>query len=98
MEPVNTCMKGIEAPPSGAGRDGSGDRSGPDRAHFEVLARRTGARVITSDLYPQRLTISERFGFDLTIDASRADVVRTVREMTEGRGADAVILAVGGTA
>jgi L-iditol 2-dehydrogenase len=32
----------------------------------------------------------------LTIDASRADVAQKVRELTDGRGADAVILAVGG--
>jgi len=31
-----------------------------------------------------------------SIDASRADTVKAVRELTEGRGADAVILAVGG--
>jgi L-iditol 2-dehydrogenase len=31
-----------------------------------------------------------------TIDASRTDVVKAVRERTEGRGADAAILAVGG--
>jgi L-iditol 2-dehydrogenase len=30
------------------------------------------------------------------VDASRANVVGRVRELTEGRGADAVILAVGG--
>ncbi|HEV7432880.1 MAG TPA: zinc-binding dehydrogenase, partial [Steroidobacteraceae bacterium] len=53
-------------------------------------------RVITSDLYSQRLTISESFGLGLTIDASRADVTQRMRELTEGRGADAVILAVGG--
>ena len=38
------------------------------------------------------------FGLDLTIDASQANVVERVRELTEGRGADAVILAVGGNA
>jgi L-iditol 2-dehydrogenase len=52
--------------------------------------------VITSDLHPARLTIANGFGLNLTIDASQADAVQTVRGMTEGRGADAVILAVGG--
>jgi L-iditol 2-dehydrogenase len=37
------------------------------------------------------------FGLNLTIDASKSDAVQAVRGMTEGRGADAVILAVGGT-
>jgi L-iditol 2-dehydrogenase len=61
------------------------------------LAQRTGANVITSDLFPQRLTIGERYGLHQSIDASRTEVVRAIRERTEGRGADAVILAVGGS-
>ena len=52
--------------------------------------------VVTSDLYPQRLTISTSYGLGNSIDASRTDVVKAVRELTEGRGADAAILAVGG--
>lgn len=52
--------------------------------------------MVTSDLYPERLTISRTYGLTNVIDASRADTVKTVREQTEGRGADAAILAVGG--
>ena len=44
----------------------------------------------------QRLTISKEFGLENSIDASREDVIQPVRGMTEGRGADAAILAVGG--
>ena len=47
-------------------------------------------------MYPERLTISKSFGLENGIDASRADTVKTVREQTEGRGADAAIIAVGG--
>jgi L-iditol 2-dehydrogenase len=71
---------------------------GPIGLILATLAKRAGARVITSDLYPARLTIAGSFGLNLTIDASRADAVQAVREMTEGRGADAVVLAVGGNA
>jgi L-iditol 2-dehydrogenase len=49
-------------------------------------------------LHPARLTIAHSFGLNRTIDASKADTVQIVRGMTDGRGADAVILAVGGTA
>jgi L-iditol 2-dehydrogenase len=59
------------------------------------LARRAGASVITSDLYPERLKIAKSLGFQDTVDASKQDVASAVRERTEGRGADAVILAVG---
>jgi len=40
--------------------------------------------------------MASSFGLNLRVDASKADAGKTVREMTEGRGADAVILAVGG--
>jgi L-iditol 2-dehydrogenase len=69
---------------------------GPIGLILAVLAKRAGARVITSDLYSSRLTMASSFGLNLTIDAAKVDAVKAVREMTEGRGADAVILAVGG--
>jgi len=64
---------------------------------LSFLAQRAGAHVITSDLHAQRLTIGSTFGLGNGIDASRADMIQTVRERTEGRGADAAILAVGGS-
>ena len=97
VEPVNTCMKGVKALQLEPEETVLVIGQGPIGLILSVLSRRTGARVITSDLYPQRLTISESFGLGLTIDASHTDVVQKVRELTEGRGADAVILAVGGT-
>jgi L-iditol 2-dehydrogenase len=96
VEPVNTCMKGVEALHLHRGETVLAIGQGPIGIILSVLARRAGATLITSDLYPERLRIGSSFGLDLTIDASRANVVERVRELTEGRGADAVILAVGG--
>jgi L-iditol 2-dehydrogenase len=96
VEPVNTCMKGIEALQLLPGERVLVIGQGPIGIILGTLAKRSGARVITSDLYPERLTISKSFGLENTIDASRADTVKTVREQTEDRGADAAIVAVGG--
>jgi L-iditol 2-dehydrogenase len=96
VEPVNTCMKGIETLQLMPGESVLVIGQGPIGIILSTLAKRSGARVITSDLYPERLTISKSFGLENGIDASRADTVKTVREQTEGRGADAAILAVGG--
>jgi L-iditol 2-dehydrogenase len=96
VEPVNTCMKGIEALRLVPGETVLAIGQGPIGIILSVLARRAGATVITSDLYPERLRIAISLGFGSTIDASQANVVGRVRELTEGRGADAVILAVGG--
>jgi len=96
VEPVNTCMKGVDSLRLEPDETVLVIGQGPIGLILSILAKRTGARVITSDLYSQRLTISKSFGLGLTIDASCTDVIERVREMTEGRGADAVILAVGG--
>jgi L-iditol 2-dehydrogenase len=96
VEPVNTCIKGIETLRLEAGETVLVMGQGPIGLILATLAKRVGARVITSDLHPARLTIASSFGLKLTIDASKADVGQTVRGMTEERGADAVILAVGG--
>jgi L-iditol 2-dehydrogenase len=98
VEPVNTCMKGIEALRLEPGETVLAIGQGPIGIVLSVLARRAGATVITSDLYPERLRIAKSLGFEHMIDASHEDAVRAVREQTEGRGADAVILAVGSNA
>ena len=97
VEPVNTCLKGIETLRLEAGETVLVIGQGPIGMILAVQAKRAGARVITSDLYRARLTIANSFGLDSTIDASKADAGQAVRAMTEGRGADAVILAVGGS-
>jgi L-iditol 2-dehydrogenase len=98
VEPVNTCMKGIEALHLVPGEAVLAIGQGPIGIILSVLARRAGAIVITSDLYPERLKITESLGFEHRVHASQQDVLRIVRELTEGRGADAVILAVGSNA
>jgi L-iditol 2-dehydrogenase len=97
VEPVNTCMKGIENLQLRQEETVLVIGQGPIGIILGVLAQRTGAKVITSDLYQQRLTIAGSFGLKHSIAASRANVIEVIREATQGRGADAVILAVGGT-
>lgn len=98
VEPLNTVLKGVKmlnlAPDDTVLVIGQG----PIGIILSQLAKRVGAQVITSDLYPQRLTIAASFGLQVGIDASRTDTVEAVRERTQGRGADAAILAVGGNA
>src|SRR5580658_3260742 len=96
VEPVNTCMKGIEALRLHRDETVLTIGQGPIGIILSVLAQRAGATLITSDLHAERLRIGSTFGLELTIDASQANVVDRVRELTGGRGADAVILAVGG--
>src|SRR5712675_1980227 len=71
VEPVNTCMKGIEALRPEPGETVLVIGQGPIGIILSVLAKRAGATVITSDLYPERLKIGESFGLTLTVNASR---------------------------
>jgi L-iditol 2-dehydrogenase len=95
VEPVNTCMKGIERMALEPGETVLVIGQGPIGIILSVLAKRAEATVIISDLYEQRLTISKGFGLENSINASRVDPVGEVRRQTEGRGADAAIVAVG---
>jgi len=96
VEPVNTCLKGIRALGLEPGETVLVIGQGPIGVIPASLAHRAGARVIASDLHQQRLTISKAHQIAETLDASRVDVVQEVRGLTEGRGADAVMLAVAG--
>jgi len=95
VEPVNTCMKGIERLTIEPDETVLVIGQGPIGIILSVLAKRAGARVITSDLHEQRLTISKGFGLENAINSSTADVVSEARSQSEGRGVDAAILAVG---
>ena len=96
VEPVNTCLKGVEALQIVPGETVLVIGQGPIGIILASLARRAGARVIASDLYQQRLTMSVAYQISEVIDSSKTDLVTEVRARTEGRGADAVMLAVGG--
>jgi 2-desacetyl-2-hydroxyethyl bacteriochlorophyllide A dehydrogenase len=60
-----------------------------------TAAKQYGCRVIVSELDPGRLQMAKRMGADELIDASQEDPVARVKELTEGRGAEAVIAAIG---
>jgi len=98
VEPVNTVLKGIRMLKLAADDTVLVIGQGPIGLMHAVLASRTGAKVVTSDLYPERHAIAARYGLKHPIHAGRENVVERVLAETDGRGADAVILAVGGKA
>jgi S-(hydroxymethyl)mycothiol dehydrogenase len=61
-----------------------------------AASRIAGARtIIAVDLDPKKLEWAKEFGATHTVDASKADPVEAVQELTEGNGADVCIEAVG---
>src|SRR5437868_2658691 len=96
IEPVNTCLKAIQAVQLQSDETVLVIGQGPVGLILAALAKRTGATVVTSDLYPQRLKISESFRLQHNVNAGLEDPAQRVNELTGGRGADAVILATAG--
>jgi threonine dehydrogenase-like Zn-dependent dehydrogenase len=59
------------------------------------IARHRGHRVIAVDLVPERLERARAHGVEVLDLREHKDLAETIREMTDGRGTDAVIDAVG---
>src|SRR5260370_15609432 len=95
LEPVNTCYKAIQLLNLQCDESVLVIGQGPIGVLLAALARKAGATVLTSDLYPERHAIAAKFGLDHPLDAT-GDVVAAAKTATEGRGADAALLAVGG--
>src|SRR5579884_4265497 len=92
VEPVNTCLKAVELlglqPEDVAAVLGQG----PIGLIFTLLARRTGATVLATDTLNQRRTLADRFGAS-AFDPREPQFEEAIRAATDGRGADAVIVA-----
>ena len=98
VEPVNTVLKGIKLLNLEPDDTVLVIGQGPIGLMHAVLASRLAGKVLTSDLYPERHAIAAKYGLQHPIHAGTESVVERVLAETDGRGADAVILAVGGTA
>ena len=97
IEPVNTCYKAIEILDLQTDETVLVIGQGPIGILLAALAKRTGATVLTSDLYPERHAVAAKFGLEHPLEA-RGDVVAAAKAATEGRGADVALVAVGGDA
>jgi L-iditol 2-dehydrogenase len=97
VEPVNTCLKGVKQidpqPQDVVVILGQG----PIGLIFTMMAARAGSRILATDTMASRRALAVKFGadaaFDPRSDAGRDALDARVRAMTEGRGADLVIIA-----
>ena len=93
VEPLNTCLKAVvqcdPQPEDFVVVLGQG----PIGLMFTMLVKRTGARLAATDTIDSRLELSARCGAEFAWDPRKVDVPGEVRRMTEGRGADLVIVA-----
>jgi L-iditol 2-dehydrogenase len=94
VEPVNTCLKAVEKARITAGETVVVIGQGPIGLLLMLLARRVGAVVFTTDPMAERRLTSERLGAQAAFDPQACSVSEEVRTRNDGRGADAVLVAV----
>lgn len=92
VEPVNTCLKGVTLLAPRHDDTVAILGQGPIGLIFTMLVNRAGARVFTSDTVGLRRDLSRRLGAN-AFDPQSPDFEQSIRNATEDRGADAVILA-----
>ena len=62
------------------------------------IAKKLGATVIATAGGPEKLAVAGQYGADHLIDYHKEDIRERVKQLTDGRGADAVYDPVGGSA
>ncbi len=98
IEPVNTCAKAIQKARVAAGETVVVLGQGPIGLMLMMLARLAGATVLTTDPIPERRAKSLRLGAAASFDPADAKLGAEVRARAEGRGPDAVLVAVASAA
>src|ERR1700760_1870981 len=83
VEPVNTTYKAIRNLALEPDETVLVIGQGPIGIMLAALAARTGAKVLTSDLYPERHKIAAQYGLNHPIDASKEDVVAVAHRESE---------------
>jgi L-iditol 2-dehydrogenase len=94
VEPVNTCLKAVRKARVAKGETVLVIGQGPIGMLLMMLAKIEGATVYTSDPMRGRRAASERFGAVQAFDPRETNLLEEMRRRTDGRGADAVLLAV----
>src|SRR5579863_6844028 len=94
IEPINTIVKAVQKARVAAGETVLILGCGPIGLQLLMVSKVEGARLYTSDPIPQRRRKSLTLGALESFDPTSGKLVEEVRARTDGRGADAVLVAV----
>jgi len=93
IEPVGCCIRAQNKCQIQAGDTVAIIGAGPSGIIHAVLAQVLGAtKTIVSDTVEYRLKAAKRFGADLTVNPQKEKLSERVKDATEGRGADVVVV------
>ena len=94
IEPINTIAKAVEKARVAEGETVLIAGCGPIGLQFLMVARLNGAKLYTSDPMAVRRAKSLTLGALEAFDPSDGKLVEQIKTRTDGRGADAVLVAV----
>ncbi len=94
IEPVNTILKAVRKARVVKGEHVLVIGAGPVGLLLMMLAKNAGATVYASDPMPERRAKAMQLGARETFDPTSTSLIDAIRAHTEGRGADAVLVAV----
>jgi len=93
IEPVGCCIRAQNKVGVQRGDSVAVIGAGPSGITHAMLAKIAGARqVLITDLVDYRLRMAERLGADLALNHQNENVAEKVKQATENRGADVVIV------
>jgi L-iditol 2-dehydrogenase len=94
LEPINTILKAVQKARVAAGETVLVAGCGPIGLQLLMVSGLLGARILSSDPMPERRAKSLTLGAAESFDPTNGKLVAEVKARTEGRGADAVLVAV----
>lgn len=95
-EPLACCINGIHQSNIEIGDDVAIIGCGPIGMQLLQLSKIRGARIIAVDLKDERLDLAKKLGAHEVINAREQDTIQGIMDLTENRGVNASIVAVGG--
>jgi L-iditol 2-dehydrogenase len=94
IEPINTIVKAVQKARIAAGENVLILGCGPIGLQLLMVSKLEGAKLYTGDPIPQRREKSLSLGALASFDPTSGKLVEEIRALTNGRGADAVLVAV----
>ena len=94
LEPINTILKAVQKAQVAKNETVLVAGCGPIGLQLLMVANLIGARIYSSDPMPERRAKSLSLGAVESFDPTDGKLVQEVQTRTEGRGADAVLVAV----
>ncbi len=93
VEPVNTCVKAVEQIAPMAGDVVAILGQGPIGLIFTMILARENVTILATDTFESRRQLARELGAQESFDPRDEALNQSIRKMTDGRGADIVIVA-----